>query len=429
MRMRPALSVLGMAVLLALTAVAVPAAAAPTTITVWGWDYQKKVVDGLLPDFYKLHPDIKVEWKVMQPQQVRQNMLLALSSGAGAPDVFAAESAWVGQLIAVGGIWDITDKVQALKDQFNAYKWQDVSLDGRIYGMPWDSGPVALYYRRDVLQESGLPTDPQAVADTFSTWDRYYELAGKIHSATKAYMFAHAKANNDARDWEKLAWQAGAGYFDAAGRVILDRRPENTRVLEFLARFWKDNMAQDAQPWTPAWYAGFADGSVATHFGAVWMGGFLKTWVAPKAEGKWGVAPLPAWTQGGVRTSNDGGSNLLIPAQSKHKEAAWAFVSFVTANRDAQVKAWESMDSFPSLESAYSAPIAREPDPYFAGQPYRLVFVELAKQIPTWYYTKDYPEANSILAAEIVNVALGKKTPEQAIKDAATQIRKRTGRQ
>lgn len=429
--MRKALSrywaVLAMSIVMAVVGTQV-ASAEPTTIVVWGWEYQKKVVDALLPDFYKLHPDIRIEWKIMQPQQVRQNMLLAISSGTGAPDVFGAESSWVGQLIAAGGIWDVTERALPFKDKFNAFKWQDVTLNGRIYGMPWDSGPVALYYRRDILQKAGLPSDPAGVADTFATWEQYYELSKKIHAATKAYMFALAKANNDARDWEKLAWQQAAGYFDEQGRVILDKRPENLAALEFLARFWKDGTVQDAQPWTPAWYAGFADGTVATHFGAVWMGGFLKTWIAPKAAGNFGVVPLPAWKPGGVRTSNDGGSNLVITQQSKYKEAAWTFVEYVTANRDAQIKAWETMDSFPAFEPAYDAPFAAEPDPYFGGQPYRLVFVELARQIPTWHYTKDYPEANSIMAAEIVNVALGKKSPAQAIQDAAAQIRKRTGR-
>jgi lactose/L-arabinose transport system substrate-binding protein len=399
------------------------------TVTVWGWEFQKKVVDAILPLFNRKYPNITVDWKIMAPQQVRQNMLLALSSGTGAPDVFGAESAWLPQLLAVGGAVDITDRATPYLHKFNRFKWQDVTVNGRIFAMPWDSGPVALYYRRDVLEKAGLPSAPAQVAKLFATWSDYALLARKIHSTTGVYMFAHAKANNDARDFEKLAWQRGAGYFDEQGRVILDTRTENLEVLKFLAQFWKDDLAQDAQPWTPVWYKGFADGSMATHFGAVWMGGFLKTWIAPDAAGKWGVVPLPAWASGGVRTSNDGGSNLVLATQSKVKDAAWALLDFVTANREAQVTAWRAMDSFPSLEEAYSSPFARLDDSYFGGQAYRQVFVDLVKQIPVWYYTKDYPEANSVMAQEIVNVALGRKTPEQAIRDAAAEIRRRTGRQ
>ena len=398
------------------------------TVTVWGWEYQKKVVDAILPLFTRRNPSITVDWKIMAPQQVRQNMLLAFSSGTGAPDVFGAESAWLPQLLAVGGATDVTERARPYVSKFNRFKWQDVTVNGRIFGMPWDSGPVALYYRRDVLEKAGLPSDPEQVAKLFATWNEYAQLARKIHTATGAYMFAHARANNDARDFEKLAWQRGAGYFDEQGRVILDTRKDNVEVLTFLAQFWKDDLAQDTEPWTPAWYKGFTDGSVATHFGAVWMGGFLRTWIAADAAGKWGVVPLPAWAPGGVRTSNDGGSNLVVSAQSKVKDAAWALVEFVTANREAQVTAWRAMDSFPSLDEAYSSPFARLGDPYFGGQAYRQVFVDLVKQIPAWYYTKDYPEANSVMAQEIVNVALGRKTPEQAIRDAASEIRRRTGR-
>lgn len=411
-----------------LTIAAGSAAQERATVTVWGWEYQKKVVDAILPLFFRKYPSVTVDWKIMAPQQVRQNMLLALSSGTGAPDVFGAESAWLPQLLAVGGAVDITDRASPYVNKFNRFKWQDVMVKGRIFAMPWDSGPVALYYRRDVLEKAGLPAAPEQVASLFATWNDYARLASKIKNATGVYMFAHARANNDARDFEKLAWQRGAGYFDEQGRVILDTRKENLEVLQFLAQFWKNDLAQDTQPWTPAWYKGFADGTAATHFGAVWMGGFLKTWIAPDASGKWGVVPLPAWTAGGVRTANDGGSNLVISAQSKVKDAAWALVEFITANREAQVTAWRAMDSFPSLEEAYSSPFARLGDPYFGGQAYRQVFVDLGRQIPVWYYTKDYPEANSVMAQEIVNVALGRKTPEQALRDAANEIRRRTGR-
>jgi ABC-type glycerol-3-phosphate transport system substrate-binding protein len=55
-----------------------------------------------------------------------------------------------------------------------------------------------------------------------------------------------------------------------------------------------------------------------------------------------------------VRSANDGGSNLVIPEQSKNKEAAWAFVEFMLGRYDSQVKQFEMFDLFPTLESTFT---------------------------------------------------------------------------
>jgi len=398
-----------------------------TTLTVWCWQYQKGCIDTVLQDFYKANPGIEIQFRILNPGDLYQNLLLALSAGEGAPDITAVESSHLARYVEMEGLADITDNAKRYYHMFNRYKWADATKDGKIYAMPWDSGPVALYYRRDIFEKAGYKSDPDSIAKLLNTWEDYYKVAKVIKDKTGAYMFSHAKANNDGRTFEMLLWQQRLWYFDKNGKVTIDH-PLAVKTLEYLGRFWKENLTEDTQPWTPGWYAGIKDGKVATIIGAVWMGGFMYGWIAPDAVGKWGVVPLPVWRATDVRTANDGGSNLAITVQCKDKESAWKFIEFITARKESQVAAWRKDDSFPSFEPAYSDPIATEPSPYFGGQAYRKVFVDLVKQIPPIAYTKDYTEANSILTAEIATYATGKKTASQALKDAATRIRQRTKR-
>ncbi len=67
-------------------------------------------------------------------------------------------------------------------------------------------------------------------------------------------------------------------------------------------------MATNLEFFSNAWIQALANGGVATHPEEVWFGGTLKTYIAPKAAGKWGVFKLPAWTPGGSRAAVIGGS-------------------------------------------------------------------------------------------------------------------------
>ena len=364
----------------------------------------------------------------MSPSDLYNNLLLALSAGEGAPDVAGCENSHLAQFVALGALYDITEKAKPYYKKFNSWKWIDAEdQKGRIYAMPWDSGPVAIWYRRDIFKKAGYASDPKSVAKLLDTWDDFYEVAKVIREKTGSYMFAQAKTNNDFRIYEILLWQQEAGYVDREGKVTINS-PKAIRTLKYLGKFWKNDLVQDSVSWTPGWYAGIAKGKVATIIEGVWMGGFLKGWIAPKTSGLWGVVPLPIWEKGGVRSSNDGGSALLITNQSKNKEAAWKFIEYITANKEAQVTVWRKFDSFPALEEAYTDPIVNEPDPFFSGQKYRRIFVEAAKKIPWWRYTKDYAEMNSTLQTYVSAYALGKMSAEKALAQCAAEIRARTGR-
>ncbi|MCK4241369.1 MAG: sugar ABC transporter substrate-binding protein [Candidatus Atribacteria bacterium] len=401
-----------------------------TTLTVWCWEYQQKCINACLDEFYELYPDIKIKFEIMGPADVYDRLLLAISAGEGAPDVTGCENSHLAQFVALGGLYDITEKALPYYIKMESAKWIDaMDKEKRIYAMPWDSGPVAIWYRRDVFEKAGLASDPESVAKILNTWDDFYEVAKIIKEKTGSYMFAQAKANNDFRIYEILLWQQGAGYVDKEGKVVIDS-PKAVNTLKYLGKFWKEDLVQDAVSWTPGWYAGIDEGKVATIIEGVWMGGFLSSWITPGSSGKWGVVPLPVWEKGGVRSSNDGGSTLAITKQCENKEAAWKFIEYITANREAQLIAWKEMDSFPSLLECYAdSAMVEEEVAFFGGQKHRKVFVEAAKHIPWWNYTKDYAEMNSILQTYVTAYATGDITSaEEALTQIAAEIRMRTGR-
>jgi|SRR5579859_110514 len=418
---------------LALTAFAVVPTSAQSkpsgTITVWGWQATQDSIfkTGVLQDFNAAYPDIKVNWVVYAPGDVYQKLPLALSAGTGAPDVSVVEDSHLAQFVYLGGLSDLTDKAKPYVDKILPYKWTQGTKDGKNYSIPWDSGPVVLFYRRDVFKKAGLKDDPDSVSAAVATWDNYLTTCQTIKDKTGFLCFPSNKANNDARIYEMMLWQQGLGYTDGNGKVTVDSAG-NVATLEELGKFWKAGLLSDQQPWMQGWYDDFASLTkpVASLPEAAWMGVFLKSWIAPGTAGQWGVAQMPAMKAGQARTANDGGSSFVIPDQSQNKDAAWAFVEFVATHAQEQNKIFAYSDFFPSLPAAYDDALYIEPDTFFGGEPTRQLYVQEVKLIPqAFVYGQYYSEQNGYVATAIQKFATGKMSAADALKEAATAIRQK----
>lgn len=395
-------------------------------ITVAGWEYTQKSLEAALPEFNKEYPNIKVSFKIAPPADHYKKLTIDLSSGQGAADVVAIEIQNLAQYMELGALEDMTDLIEPYKANFNKYKVESATLDGKVYAMPIDSGPVGVYYRRDVFEKAGLPSDPESVAKQLATWDKYLETAKIIKEKAGVAMLPLAGSLNDARFFQILMQQQGNWYFDKDGKTAVNNE-KTQKVLELFDKLWKGGYTADQLDWTDGWYALLTDGKVATLPSAVWMGGFLKSWIAADTSGKWGVVPLPVWEEGGARTSNDGGSYLAITNQTKNAEAAKAFVTFMLTKDASQIALFKTTDSFPSLETTYKDPYFAEQDPYFAGQPYRQLFADLADEILPVNYTGKYTEANALTMTELQKMATGKQDVAATLAAIESSIKSKTG--
>jgi len=400
------------------------------TITLWGWSYDSMSETGLIDAFEAEHPNVNVEIVVYPAGDTYQNLQLACSAGQGAPDVVQIENSNLAGFVALDGcLTDITDHVQPMLADFNAYKWSDAELDGRYYAVPWDSGPVVFYYRQDIFAQAGLPTDSASVSELVSTWDNYLTVCTTIMQTTGHTCFANSTATNNGRLFEIALWQQGLGYYDENGAVTVDSA-ENVATLEKLGEFWAAGVTSEAQPWTDSWYAelgGTGPDSTATLVEASWMGVFLKTWIAADIPGSWGVAYMPAFAEGQVRAANDGGSTLSIPAESDNKDAALAFIDFMLAQPQNQITQFAFNDFLPALETTYTDPIFSQPDAFFGDQTPRLIYLDVARQIPAAnIYGRYYSLMNGHVATAIQQYSTGALSAQDALTQAADAIRTET---
>ena len=355
------------------TATPPPEAPKPTgEILVWGWPAADQAFAAIMEGFNKEYPDIKVTVQMIPGPSsgTRDALAAALAAGSGAPDISMIEINDVGRFVMQGGLVDLSQppyNASQYEKDFVPYKWQQgLTLDGKLLAFPWDIGPAGLFYRRDLFEAAGLPSDPEEVAKLLSTWQGYLDTGKLVNNPDKNIFWTDNISNIP------YIYFAHKNFFDEDLNIAFNN-PRTLELFKYALAGRQAGLDARIPAWTQEWYNALGAGQIATTIDGSWFGGFLKSWVDPEGIGKWGVVPIPE-----DPLQNWGGSFLAITEQSKNKEAAWAFIQYSMANADAQNRMFIAVDYFPAFLPAWENPLYEEGDPYFAGQKTRQLWTTIA---------------------------------------------------
>ncbi|MGH2390575.1 MAG: ABC transporter substrate-binding protein, partial [Chloroflexota bacterium] len=274
-------------------------AKAPVSITFWSWVPHLQDEVNL---FEKSHPDIKVKLvNAGQGTPQYTKLRTALKAGSGAPDVVQIEFQYIPTFVLAKGLIDLTPYGAAkYKDDFVPWTWDQVSLGGKVYAIPQDSGPMALLYRSDIFTKYHLKVP--------ATWAQYQQDAVALHKANPKVFMTDFSVNDGG--WvNSLMWQAGVRPFKVNGTTLsIDfNSPAALKVANYWGGMMKAGLLTNTGDFNTAWYTALANGSIASWVTAGWGPVFLSGQAA-KTTGKWRAAPLPQWTAGAHASANWGGS-------------------------------------------------------------------------------------------------------------------------
>jgi ABC-type glycerol-3-phosphate transport system substrate-binding protein len=387
-------------------------------IVVGGWPAGDEAFKAVIPMFNEKYPDVEVELQFQQGSDYNQMLTTALAAGTGAPDVAMMEQAWVGRYRDSTEFENLLEppyNAESMKNDFVEYKWNlALSVDGkRLVGLVWDIGPASMFYRRDVFEDAGLPSEPEEVEKLMSTWDGVLEAAEAIHIPNERWLFPSAAS--------MFSWNyMNRDFYTDKLELKLDK-PGALEALEAAIEMRKRGL--DAQYIQSSEYEpALAEGKVAAHVSGCWFGGFLKSWIAPDTGGLWGITRLP----GGIGDSNWGGSYVGIPSQSENKEAAWEFILFTMATKEGQNGMFKAVDYFPGYIPAWDDPMYEEEDPFFGGQKTRALWVDISKGLQPTFSTLMDSTTESIIN-NVVNTGLNEgKSADAIIEDVIKEVKEGT---
>ncbi|WP_408905616.1 ABC transporter substrate-binding protein [Microbacterium mcarthurae (nom. nud.)] len=355
-------------------------------ITYWSWTPS---AEAQVEAFQKKYPNVKVNYVNAGTNTEEYTKLQnAIKAGSGAPDVVQIEYYAFPQFALSDSLLDLAPYgFGDLASDYSPGTWGSVEFDGKIYGLPQDSGPMALFYNKEVFDQFGIAVP--------TTWDEYVAAAEKLHAADPTkYITADT---GDSGFTTSMIWQAGGTPFQTSGTdVTIDLQDEGSKTFaDNWNRLVEGGLLSDTPSWSDEWFKGLGDGSIASLVIGAWMPGVLESSV-PDGAGKWAVAPIPTY-DGTPVTAENGGGGQAVTKQSKNPALAAGFLKWLN-NDEESLKIFAESGGFPSTTAQLSDPaFVDQESEYFGGQKINQVLTQASSEVREgWSYLPFQVYANSI---------------------------------
>ncbi|UOQ85141.1 extracellular solute-binding protein [Gracilibacillus salinarum] len=384
------------------------------------WVFGSAGYDVLAEEYMQENPNIKININEGEMEDVHNNLFTSISAGSGAPDISMVEVSNVAKFMeASDRFYNLYEYgAEEIKGKYLDWKWQQAeSVDGSFQlGLPTDIGPTTMFYRTDVMEEAGLPTDPEELAAQIDSWDAYYEAAKTIKDKTgKPISDSPELMFNAIRD------QQESQYFNEDDELIMEDTVKE--AYDFTTKMIEEGLIGQNALWTPEWGSAMEEGSYATLIGApAWMIANVKG-NAPESSGKWSLTTIPEGA------GNWGGSFLTIPAESEHPQEAYDFIEWLVSP-EIQLKSFHNNGLFPSAPEVYEdEEFLATTDEYFSGAETARIFAEAAESVQPVYMGVNYSIANAEIVTALTNVAVEGADPQKEWDAAIERIESQLERQ
>lgn len=387
-------------------------------ITIWAWDpnFNIAIMEKAKEIYKKDNADVEIEIVDFAKEDLEQKLHTNLASGMteGLPDIVLIEDYNAQKYLQSypGSFEDLTGKIK--HDDFAKYKVQVMTLDGKIYGVPFDSGVAGFYYRKDYLEKAGYSEEDLKNI----TWDKYIEIGKAVKEKTGKAMLAFDA--NDGGLMRTMLQSAGSWYFDKDGKVNI----ANNEVLKEAVKTYKAivdaGIIKPTSGWGE-WVGGINSGDTASVVTGVWITGSVKA--EDSQKGNWRVAPIPKLNvEGATNYSNLGGSSWYVLSSSKSKETAIDFMNKIYGqNDDFYQQILVNQGAVGTYIPSQSGDSYQKEDEFFGGQKVYQDFSEWMKNIPAINYGTYTYEADAAIFGFMSEVYNGASI-DDALKKAEEQL-------
>src|SRR6266545_497902 len=413
----------------ATTAPAAPAAEATTApaasgdqVTVtwgfWGSPEEKASHEKVAAEFMKTHPNIKIEiWH--QPWDdyfTKLKTLWASGDSKQIPDVLFL---WpTPSYAATGVLEDLDPYIQKNNYDLNDY-WpsllESAKLDGKVYGLPRDSGLEVLYYNKAIFDEAKVayPTDKW-------TWDDLLDAAKKLTIVESNGRVKRYGLGMEGGKWSLWLNQNKASMLDDMRNpskcTLTD--PKAIDAINFFANMMANNYAMRDAALSQAGgdAAVFQSGQVAM---IIQNSSRVSAFNAANLNYDVTTVPIP---KDGQHAASAGGAAWVMSAKSDNKDAAWTFIQWLQSTDGGEKLYTAAGEIVPALQSTAKSDAFLKSGAPPANRQAFLTEGENSR-VGRFGYFPDWDElGGSIIDAGLQKVWAGEAKPEDAVPQICQQV-------
>ena len=313
------------------------------TLTYWGLWEDSRTMQGLISDFERENPNIKIDYSKQDAKQYRERLLTRIGNGTG-PDIFRFHNSWYPMLSkALLALPSDTISKNDFQKNFYPVAQKDLIKNGAIYGVPLEIDVLSLFVNDQILQSAGLkpPTNWDDFVNTARTVT-VKDADGKIKTAGAA-IGTYGNVTHAPDIVSLLFLQNGVDVNNLQGSA--DRAES---ALTFYTSFATDQNNVWDDTLDPSILA-FSKGNLAMYFGYSWDYFTIKQ-ANPNLVFE--IAPVPQLSNQHMTLASYWAEGVSV--KTAHPKEAFIFMKYL-AQKDTEEKFYEAT----SKTRAFGEPYAR----------------------------------------------------------------------
>ena len=278
--------------------------------------------------FEQANPDIKLKWVTLEEGVLRQRVTTDIATKGGQFDVMTigmyetpiwGKKGWL-QEVKTDAAYDVDDLLPAMRN--------GLSVDGKLYAVPFYGESSMLMYRKDLADKAGITVKDKP------TWGEIKELAAKIHDPAAGVYGICLRGKPGWGDnmafLSTLVNTFGGQWFDMGWKPQVDSKPWHDAInfyVDLLKSYGPPGSASNSFNEILALYN---EGKCGMWIDATIAASFISD---PKQSK---VADQVAFAQAPTMVTPKGANwlwawSLAIPAGSKKVDAANKFITWATS--------------------------------------------------------------------------------------------------
>lgn len=387
-------------------------------LTIWAWDeaFNIKAAEDAKEIYLKTNPDAEINIVTMAQDDIvaKLNTSLSSSSYEGLPDIVLIED-----YKAQGYLTSYEDEFSDLSDivdpaNFASYKTATNQVDGKTYGVPFDSGVAATFYRTDYIEQAGYTQEDMQNL----TWEKYIEIGKAVKEKCGVDMCTLDPS--DIGQIRMMMQSAGAWYTGKEGEVTIAENEALKDAIDVYKGLVDSGCTKQVSDWDQ-FVGAFNNGDVASVVTGCWIAPSIQK--AEDQSGKWAVAAFPKMEANdeSVNASSIGGGGWYVLKNVGNEETAKDFLKNTFAG---SVELMNTLAADITLVSTMNAASETENykkgNEFFGGQEIFGDFAEWTGKVPSVNYGLN-TYAIEDLMTEAIQAIVGGADAESTLKDYQAQ--------
>jgi multiple sugar transport system substrate-binding protein len=366
-----------------------------------------RVLGAQVARFERIEPAIHVRVQPTPDDGSQRHQLFVqwLNARVGQPDLLQLDVVWTPEFAAAGWILPLEPWHPDVADFFPgviaADRWSDA-----LYALPWWTDAGMLYRRTDLVPDA--PTSLEAMVDDLR---RARETGARVGLAWQG-----ARYEGLVTVFTEFLGAFGGRILDDSGQVVVDEE-QAVAALRFMRALVDDGLVpRDAMTWhEEEARLAFQRGDAAMMRNWPYAYTLMNDSTVSRVAGRFAVSPMPAGP-GGHPTATLGGQQLAINAYTRHPDAAYRLVAYLTAPAQMLERA-RVAGSFPPRPSLYDAPALDSALGMPAASARAVLEHATARPV-----TPIYSQLSDLLQVHLHRALTGQAAPAAALRDAAREM-------